>query len=141
MKFSLDEPQEQKKAFAYLTLLATRHAAVEVRRLSPRRTLTQNRYLHLIIAAFGNFFGYTPEEAKMVYKYINNEIYRYKRRGITFYRSSADLTKDEMAVTIDKFMGVSAKNGYELPKAEDHKWIWQLENELEKSRYFAEGAL
>lgn len=130
MKFNLDNVTEAEEAFSYLTDLVGKHAIAEVKKISPTRTLNQNSYLHLIIGAFGNHFGYTAEEAKLVYKYLNADIYRYKRKSLTFWRSSADLSKDEMTTTIDKFRQASAKQGYELPLALDQEWLRRLENEV-----------
>lgn len=127
------------KAQDYLTELTSRGNLIELKRLSPQRSLKQNAYLHLIITAFGVHFGYTAEEAKLVYKYLNKEVYRYKKHGITFWRSSADLTKDEMTQSIEQFRAASAKQGYELPTADNHQWLRQLHNEVEQARHFTEA--
>jgi hypothetical protein len=132
MKFNLDNETEANEAFEYLTELVGKHALAEVVKVSPKRSLNQNSYLHLIIAAFGNHFGYTAEEAKLVYKYLNAEIYRYKKKSLTFWRSSADLTKDEMTITIDKFRRASEKQGYPLPLAIDQEWLRKIQNEVER---------
>jgi hypothetical protein len=139
MKFNLDNKTECEEAFEYLTELVGKHAIAEVIKVSPKRTLSQNSYLHLIIAAFGNHFGYTAEEAKMVYKYLNAEVYRYKHKNLTFWRSSADLSKDEMTGTIDKFRQASANQGYDLPLALDQEWLMRLGNEVERANYYLEN--
>lgn len=105
-------------------------------KVSPKRSLNQNSYLHLIIGAFGNHFGYTLEEAKIVYKEINKGVYAYKKRGREFLRSSADLSKEEMAKTIDTFMKKSSETGYDLPLATDQEWLRKIENEIESSKYY-----
>jgi exo-beta-1,3-glucanase (GH17 family) len=51
-----------------------------------------------------------------------------------FLRSSADLTKEEMAQTIDRFRMRSAEAGYDLPLATDQEWLRQIENMIEESR-------
>lgn len=134
MIYDLKDLQETRKAVDYLAKLSATEQLVEIKRISPNRTLRQNAYLHLIITAFGNNFGYTPDEAKMLYKYINKEIYKYKRHGLPFWRSSADLTKEEMAQSIDRFRAKSAEMGYDLPEADQLAWIRQLQNEVERTR-------
>lgn len=135
MKWNLRNPKEADQAFAYLTELVGKEALVEIRRNYPVRTLNQNAYLHLILSAFADNFGYTADEAKQVYKEVNANIYRYDKKGRTFWRSSADLTKDEMAKSIDIFRLKSAEQGYDLPLATDQEWLRSLANKVEQSRY------
>jgi hypothetical protein len=92
--------------------------------------------LHLLIGAFGQHFGYTMEEAKQIYKEISPDLYQYRKKGRTFWRSSAELNKEEMAKTIDRFMEKSKEAGYPLPLATDQEWITQIENEIERSGYY-----
>jgi hypothetical protein len=136
MKFNLAVPREAKQASDYLGRLQEKQNIVEVKRVSPGRTLSQNSYLHLLIGAFGNHFGYTLEEAKLIYKELNHEIYRYRKKERIFWRSSADLNKEEMAKTIDVFMRKSAEAGYPMPLATDQGWLREIENEIERSKYY-----
>lgn len=131
MKFNLAIDSEATKAFEYLTILTAKDSIAEVKKISPKRTLNQNSYLHLIIGYFGLHFGYNLEEAKFIYKQINQSIYRYKKKDRTFWRSSADLTKEEMAKSIDKFMEKSKEFGCELPPATDLAWLIEVENAIE----------
>ncbi len=136
MKFNLASQAEAEKAFSYLSDLSGKHALAEVKKISPVRTLNQNSYLHLIIGAFGQHFGYTLEEAKQIYKELSPSIYKYEKKGRTFWRSSADLTKEEMASSIDKFMQASAAQDYPLPLATDQGWLREIENAMEQSKYY-----
>lgn len=135
MKYNLAIEAEHKAASIYFGQLMATNSVVEIKKISPRRSLNQNSYLHLIIGAFGNHFGYTLDEAKIIYKQINAGIYSYKKKGREFWKSSADLTKEQMADTIDKFMKVSAENGCELPLATDTEWLMRIENDMEGNRY------
>lgn len=136
MKYNLANHTEVLAAQAYLSNLALKESICEITKVSPRRSLNQNAYLHLLLGAFGNHFGYTLNEAKYIYKELNATIYAYKKNNRTFYRSSADLTKEEMAISIDKFMEASAKQGYALPPATDLGWLMQIENEIERSKQY-----
>ena len=133
MKYNLAEPAEAKGAKKYLDLLISRGNMAEVKKVSPTRSLNQNNYLHLLLAAFGQHFGYTLDEAKLIYKEINKEIYGYEKKGRQFFRSSADLSTDEMTVTIDRFRERSAEEGCPLPLATDQGWLRSIENEMERS--------
>lgn len=137
MKYNLAVPQQAQAALGYFNKLKDNKQIVEVKKVSPKRTLNQNAYLHLIIAAFGVHFGYGLSEAKTLYKRdANPDIYVYEKNGILFLRSSADLTKEEMAQSIDNFMRYSADAGYALPLATDTEWLLQIEQEIERSKYF-----
>lgn len=136
MKYNLSVEVERTAAFEYLTDLVGKDALVELKKISPARTLNQNSYLHLIIAAFGVHFGYTLEEAKVIYKEINKSIYQYEKKGRKFLRSSADLSKEEMAKSIDCFMQRSAEQGFPLPLATNQEWLRQIANEVERSKYY-----
>lgn len=135
MKYDLANQKQATEAFEYLTYLVGKGSFVDITKKSPKRTLSQNSYLYLIITDFGLHFGYSIEEAKYLYKEINAEIYAYVKKGRTFYRSSADLNKEEMAKTIDKFMRKSSEAGHDLPPADDPEWLRWAANEAEKSHY------
>lgn len=132
MKYNLVEPAEAKGAQKYLEQLISKGHMAELKKVSPARSLNQNNYLHLLLAAFGQHFGYTLEEAKLIYKQINKEIYSYEKKGREFLRSSADLSKKEMTVTIDRFRERSAEEGCPLPLATDQGWLRSIENEIER---------
>lgn len=136
MKFNLQNKPERSASFAYFMRLVNKEHFIEVRKISPGRSLAQNNYLHLIIGAFGQHFGYTMEEAKQIYKEVNSDIYRYEKKDRTFWRSSAELNKEDMAKTIDRFMQKSADAGYALPLATDQEWLIQVQNEIERSKYY-----
>ncbi len=136
MKYNLESEAETTKAFEYLADLSGKHALVEVKKISPKRSLNQNSYLHLIISAFGAHFGYNLEEAKQIYKELSPDIYKYVKKGRTFWRSSAELNKEDMAKTIDAFMKASAEQGYPLPLATDQGWLREIDNAIEQSKYY-----
>lgn len=135
MKYKTSDPHQAVEAIEYLSRLIEKESIVEVVKVSPRRSLNQNNYLHLLLSAFGNNFGYTDTESKEIYKQLNKETYAYTKQDHTFWKSSRDLTTEEMAKTIDKFMLFSAEQGYELPLATDQEWLMSIENEIERSKY------
>lgn len=136
MKYDLSHHRQTTEAFQYLSDLVGRHALVNIKKVNPKRSLSQNAYLHVLIGGFGAHFGYTLEEAKQVYKEINSSIYIYKKKDRIFYRSSASLTTEEMTKSIDKFRQKSEEAGYPLPSADEREWLIRLENETEKANYY-----
>lgn len=136
MKFNLKIDREVERARAYFEGLVAKGSLAEVKKLSPKRSLPQNNYLHLLLGAFAAHFGYTLEEAKTLYKRVSKDVYAYEKNGQAFLRSSADLSKEEMAKSVDRFREYSDEQGYPLPLATDTEWLRQLDNLIEQSRYY-----
>lgn len=136
MKYSTVNQSEAQRARDYLDLLIERKKLVEIKAVSKRRTLNQNSYLHVLIGAFSQHFGYTAAEGKIIYKELNKDIYAYTKNGRTFYRSSADISTEDMARSIDRFREASAAQDYPLPAATDEAWIRELDNLIEQSKHY-----
>jgi len=136
MNYNLAIPKELVAARSRVTYLAKKKIRVDIKEIRMNRTISQNSYLHLILAAFGLHFGYTLEEAKLIYKQVNRPIYYYQKKGRVFIKSSAALDKREMANSINTFMTVSKEAGCELPLATNKEWLLSIQNEIERSGYY-----
>lgn len=137
MKYNLANQIEVERATTYLALLTKQKKVVDVKAVRPGRSLNQNSYLHLLLGYFGSHFGYTIDEAKIIYKrQVNDGIYVYKKNGHAFLRSSADLDTAEMTKTIDRFKEFSKEQGLPLPAAENEAELRSIENEMEKAGYY-----
>lgn len=142
MKYNMAIAGQSALALEYLVQLINDKKIVEIKKISPKRSLNQNSYLHLLLGYFGQHFGYTVEEAKEIYKRLpgNKQIYIYEKdvggKPMTFTRSSADLNKDEMTKTIEVLRDWSDKLGFPLPTATDQEWLRQIENEIERSERY-----
>lgn len=103
MRYSLANTTEANQAFTYLTDLVGKGALVDVKKVSANRSLRQNAYLHVTFGIFGLATGFDIDESKNIYKrYANPRLYIYKKRGMPFLRSSADLTVEEMTISIER---------------------------------------
>jgi len=118
----------------YTDKLIRKGATVELKEVT-ERSLAQNNYLHLIIRWFGKEFGYHMEEAKMVYKYLNKDLYLYEKNGLSFMRSSAELSKEDLATSINKFKDYSSGLGLYLPGPEDQAYLKAMYTELKNDKY------
>lgn len=136
MKYLLSDPIQLQKAKERFHNLQEDGERIELKKISPTRSLNQNNYLHLLLTAFGMNFGYSLNESKLIYKELNRDIYFYEKKKRIFVKSSRDLTKEEMAKSIDKFMQQSARAGYTLPPADNPDWLQQIENEAEQHQYY-----
>lgn len=106
-----------------------------------KRTLQQNKYLHLILGWFALEYGETLEYVKqtMFKKMVNPDIfktsYTNKKTGEIReeFKSTSNLTTKELTVAIDKFRNWSAKEaGIYLPQANEDKFLAEIEIELQK---------
>lgn len=131
--------QQAKTRFEYLI---EKQKKVEIKVKHPKRSISQNSYLHLILSAFGSNFGYTLEETKQfIFKQeVNKDIfYNGEKKGlvtISEWRSTADLDSKELTLCIDRFLDYSAKNGYLLPDPSNLVWIEQLEQEVSNNKQY-----
>lgn len=137
MKYNLSSSHDIAEAQRLLSQLTVDGKMVEIKEVKPRRSLSQNSFLHVLLGAFGSNLGYTIDEAKELYKRLpgNKELYVYTKdvggKPMEFTRSSADLNKDEMTKSIETLREWSAKMGYPLPTADNVEELRRLENYIE----------
>ena len=55
---------------------------------------------------------------------------------ITVLRSSRDLNKEEMSLSIDRFRRFAEENGIYIPEPGDEELLAQLEYEIDKARKY-----
>ncbi len=133
MKFNTAIPYEAKRASEYLRRLHEKKNIVEVKRVSPVRSLSQNSYLHVTFSIFGLESGYEASEAKTIYKRdVNPALFVYKKNGILFLRSTATLTTKEMSDSIEKWRKYAAEQGIDIPAPGDDEALRYWENEIER---------
>lgn len=116
---------------------------VEIKKVYPKRSKSQNSYLHVILGYFACETGYTLEEAKLLIfkKQCNRELFERKKtnkRGveITTYRSSSDLTTAEMTTAIERFRNYSANGGIYLPAPNEEQHLLFIRKEIERNKDF-----
>ncbi len=136
MIFNLANQQDLAKAREYLNQIARLGKRVEIVRKAEHRTLPQNAYLHLILGYFGTQTGYTLSEAKVLYKRLNPDLYLYEKNGAKFMRSSADLSKEDMTKTIERFMEYSEGKGISLPRANNQEFLDLATNTVEAQKSY-----
>lgn len=138
MIFNFKNEADRYKAKEYLNRLLSLEKTVEVKEVRKTRSLSQNRYLHLILAWFAYQTGYTLEETKQYIfkKNVNPGIFYLENFNGKFgeverWRSTRDLNTKEMTTAIDKFRDYSAlEAGIYLPEPKDLSLIQNLEFEL-----------
>ena len=118
--------------------LAESGKIIELTEKKPRRTLSQNSYLHVTIAYFACQYGCTIEWAKQRYfkQFVREKEDKFLGR-VKYLRSSADLDVCEMSLAIDRWRNwCSMEASIYIPSADEAILIQQMEIEIERNKEF-----
>ena len=144
MVYDTSNPLDNANFLLRAKKLAESGKIVELTEKKPKRSLPQNRYLHVILAYFGTQTGNTLAWVKERYYkvLINPDIFIRQKDdkflGKTQYlRSSADLDTAEMSLSIERFRNWAAQEaGIYIPSADEAILIQQMEIEIERNKEF-----
>lgn len=144
MLYNLKNPLDVKAARTRLEHLVSRGCLVELKDKRPKRSLSQNNYLHLILSYFASQTGNTLDWVKSQYykKTCNYDLFvaekddRYLGK-VRYIRSSADLTTDEMTLSIERFRRWAlVEAGIDLPDATNEAEMQALQVEVERYKAY-----
>ena len=112
------------------------------------RTLSQNAYLHVCLGCVALELGESMDYVKRQYFKLlcNGDLFIRQRhdkilqREVKVLRSSADLTKEEMSIALDRFLSWSAEQGIYLPSPDEKEVIFAMQNEIERNKRYLRNA-
>lgn len=144
MIYNLSSPLDKANFLLRAKKLADSGVIVDLTEKKPRRSLPQNKYLHVILAYFGTQTGNTLEWVKQQYykKLVNPDLFIREKEDkylgrIKVLRSSADLDTSEFSLSIERFRNWAAQEaGIYIPSADEAILIQQMEIEIERSKEF-----
>lgn len=144
MVYDTSNPLDKANFLLRAKKLADKGAIIELTEKKPRRSLPQNKYLHVLLAYFGTQTGNTLEWVKQQYykKLVNPDLFIREKEDkylgrIKALRSSADLDTAEMSLSIERFRNWAAQEvGVYLPSADEYIIIQQMEIEIERNKEF-----
>lgn len=145
MLYNLSNPLDAQNARTRLEMLIKRGANAELTEKKPKRSLSQNSYLHLLLGYFASQTGNTLDWVKQQYykRTCNPDIFvaeKYDttlKRSVKYVRSSADLTTDEMSLSIERFRNwASSEAGIYLPDAMSQAELAALQVEVERYKTY-----
>nr|DAO40229.1 MAG TPA: NinB recombination protein [Caudoviricetes sp.] len=144
MIYNLSSPLDKANFLLRAKKLAESGVIVDLTEKKPRRSLPQNKYLHVILAYFGTQTGNTLEWVKQQYykKLVNPDLFIREKEDkylgrIKVLRSSADLDTSEFSLSIERFRNWAAQEaGIYMPSADEAILIQQMEIEIERSKEF-----
>ena len=133
MRYNLANLLETAQADEYLKKLMKQNAIVEIKKVNPRRSLQQNKYLYLLLGIAGIEWGFSIHEIKTLWKRkISPSIFVYEKNKNKFLRSTADLTTKELTDAIEQLRKFSAEQGLYLPEPHEEERLRYYANEVEK---------
>lgn len=144
MIYDTSNPLDKANFLLCAKKLAESGKIVELTEKKPKRSLPQNRYLHVILAYFGTQTGNTLEWVKQQYykKLVNPDLFIREKEDkflgrIKVLRSSADLDTAEMSLSVDRFRNWAAQEaGIYIPSADEAILIQQMEICIERNNEF-----
>lgn len=144
MLYDLRKTIDAKSARIRLEHLISRGAVIEMTERRPQRSLRQNAYLHLILAYFAAETGNTLEWVKQQYykRTCNPDLFIARREddllgSITYVRSSADLSTEEMSRSIERFRNwAAAAAGIYIPETDRQDEVLEMQREVERYRNY-----
>ena len=142
MVYDLSSDFQRKAFLARVDNLMEKGAVVELTE-KVFRSPNQNRYLHLLIGGVAIETGNTLEDEKKWYfkETCNSDLFHVQHRDkmgnyIDHIRSTAELTKEEMSMAIDRFKRWGAENGIYMPNPEDIHLLKQIEIEMGRMKSY-----
>jgi hypothetical protein len=140
MLYDLKNPLDRERFKRRCNALYEKQGIVELSEKS-KRTTQQNKFLHLLIGYLAIETANTLDYVKEVFykRTANKELYVREKEDnilgrVEFLRSSADLTKEEMTLSIERFRNWSSEvAGIYLPSANEQEFLASIEYEM--SRY------
>lgn len=142
MIYNTSNPLDKANFLLRAKKLAESGVIVDLTEKKPRRSLPQNKYLHVILAYFGTQTGNTLEWVKQQYykKLVNPDLFIREKEDkylgmIKVLRSSADLDTSEFSLSIERFRNWAAQEaGIYIPSADEAILIQQMEIEIERNK-------
>lgn len=146
MIFDLTNPYHNDKYEEYVKKMSSKKALVEVKEIKRNRTLPQNKYLHVLLSYYASWSGESNEDVKYKYYKIecNRDIYVVRNinklgKEVERTRSSSELNKEEMSLSIERFRNWSAAvAGLYLPSPSEHDYLLHCIQEIEANKEFVQ---
>ena len=141
MLYDLRNPLDRERFKRRCNALFEKRGIVDLSEKT-QRSSQQNKYLHLLIGYLAIETGNSIDYVKEIFykRTANKELYvREKEDGIPgkveYLRSSADLSKEEMTLSIDRLRDWSSQvAGIYLPAANEQEFLASIEYEMSRYR-------
>lgn len=142
MRYDLSNPFQAKQACKRLESLIAKGVSIDLTE-KKKRTYSQNDYLHLCLRWFALTEGYTVAYVKEQYYkllcspdiFIEDCYDRHLHRGVRHIKSSADITKEQMSISISRFVDWAVSEAeVPMPDPNDYATLKYIEDEIERNK-------
>jgi hypothetical protein len=142
MIFDVSNELNRKKAIERFKYFLDKKKTFELTEKRPLRTLSQNNYLHLILAWYALEYGETLKHTKeeLFKKQLSPDIFKTdfinKKTGECRdeWKSSANIDTKQMTTAINRFRNYASKEaGIYLPSPEDKMELQEIKNQIENN--------
>lgn len=139
MLYDLRNPLDRERFKRRCNALYQKQGIVDLSEKT-QRSIQQNKFLHLLLGYLAMETGNTLDYVKEVFykRAANKELFLREKEDeilgkVEYLRSSADLSKEEMTLSIDRFRDWSSQTaGVYLPAANEQEFLASIEYELSK---------
>lgn len=139
MLYDLRNPLDRERFKRRCNVLYQKQGIVDLSEKT-QRSIQQNKFLHLLLGYLAMETGNTLDYVKEVFykRTANKELFLREKEDeilgkVEYLRSSADLSKEEMTLSIDRFRDWSSQTaGIYLPAANEQEFLASIEYELSK---------
>ena len=141
--FDLANPYDREGFLKRVQDFLTKGGVVHLSKKHPSRSVQQNKYFYLILGFFACEFGYSVDEAKMLFKstvnpdlFVRTKINKFGKQ-VHYLRSSSELTTAEMTTAIERFRNYAASVcGIYISSPEDRQFITHCEKVIEENKEY-----
>jgi len=136
MKYDLANRLDMKAFEIYSTKLKDLGSKIELKKLSNKRSISINSYLHVCISLFAIEYGYTLAEAKTLLK-RECEFMRYEKNGSIFLVETSKQSNDDCSKFVSWIRNYASKQGLYIPDAEEYKENkFSIDKEIDKHKTY-----
>lgn len=143
MIYNPEKQIDVSRAIERLKFFIENKRVFELTEKRKKRTISQNAYLHLLFGWFALETGYTTEEVKQeIFKKIVNPNTFYEGEfgniiTIERWRSTANLSTQEMTLCIDRFRDYASKEAaIYLPQPSDLVMLQEMEIQISNNQNY-----
>jgi len=131
MIYDLSNNIDKNKAAYKFHKMVEEGKVIELTTKKKKRTINQNKYLHVAITLFAIEVGYTLEEAKTVLK-RECSFMRYDKEDHVFLKRTRDLNTTELAEFLEFIIQFAAKMFITIPSSEGY-----ISNQIDIDRHIS----
>ena len=142
-RYKPNDPRDYLAALDFLNYAKENDLEVVLDTYSPPRSGRQNRFLYFCLAYFAHCYNCTEAEAKEIYlkRFACPQIFEQQftmpnGKVETWYRSTADLSKDEMAMVIRNFRAYADAYNIPIPDSDDKDSIRFCEQQMQRTKHY-----